>query len=149
MTQTLAALSSTPSLAGNFQGTAPATTANDVAGTVSPSSAYNLIGTGGSGGLVNGPNSNQVGVSYLGLANLANNGGSTQTVELIGNSPAIARGSLSFVPAGTTDQRRFAPRRQRHGRHRSLRSPTGDYYCQFPGRHLRGRHLDDIRAMRS
>ena len=40
-------------------------------GVVSSSSAYNLIGTGGSGGLVNGVNGNQVGVADPGLGPLA------------------------------------------------------------------------------
>ena len=37
----------------------------------SSSSAYNLIGTGGSGGLTNGANGNQVGVANPGLGPLA------------------------------------------------------------------------------
>ena len=53
------------------------------AGTISASSAYNLIGTGGSGGLTNGTNGNQVGVADPGLAaGLADNGGSTETIAL-------------------------------------------------------------------
>ena len=47
----------------NTSGTAP----DDITGTVSSASAYNLIGTGGSGGLVNGVNGNQVGVVSPGL----------------------------------------------------------------------------------
>ena len=75
-------------------------------GQVSSASANNLIGTGGSGGLSNGINGNQVGVANTGLARLANNGGSTQTIGLLPGSPAIDAGSNAFVPTGVnTDQR--------------------------------------------
>ena len=80
---------------------------------VSSSSSYNLIGTGGSGGLVNGVNGNQVGVVYPGLEPLANYGGPTQTFELIRGSPAMDKGSnaLAVDPTTglplTTDQRGF------------------------------------------
>src|SRR5439155_6462340 len=46
-------------VAGNYQG-ASGTTPNDIAGTLDPASAFNLVGTGGSGGLSNGVNGNQV-----------------------------------------------------------------------------------------
>ena len=49
---------------------------------------YNLIGTGGSGGIVGGTSGNQVGVANPGLASLANNGGLTQTMALLTGSPA-------------------------------------------------------------
>jgi hypothetical protein len=83
----------------------------DIAGTVSSSSAYNLIGTGGSGGLVNGTNGNQVGVADPGLGPLAYYGGPTQTIALLPSSPAIDKGSnaLAVDPSTgqplTTDQR--------------------------------------------
>jgi predicted outer membrane repeat protein len=92
-------------VAGNFQGPTSSTTANDIYGSVDSSSSFNLIGTGGSGGLVNGVNNNQVGVSNLGLGALASNGGPTATVSLLFGSPAIDRGSNAFVSAGETDQR--------------------------------------------
>jgi hypothetical protein len=95
-------------VAGNFFGASPSTTANDVAGTVDSSSAYNLIGTGGSGGMSNGVNHNQVGVSNPGLGTLASNGGTTQTVELLPGSSAIGQGSNAYVTAGETDQRGLA-----------------------------------------
>ena len=68
----LAVGSSTPLLdntliALNTSGVGSAATPDDIAGTVSSASAYNLIGTGGSGGLVNGINGNQVGVADPGL----------------------------------------------------------------------------------
>jgi hypothetical protein len=95
-------------VAGNFQGASPSTTANDIAGSVAAASAFNLIGTGGSGGLTNGVNSNQVGVSNVGLGTLASNGGPTQTVALLSGSPAIDRGSNTYVKTGETDERGFA-----------------------------------------
>jgi hypothetical protein len=98
-------------IAGNFQG--GGTTPNDITGynfidtnhRADPSSAYNLIGSGGSGGLVNGVNGNQVGVSKLGLGPLASNGGPTLTMQPLPGSPAVGRGSSAFVAAGETDQR--------------------------------------------
>jgi predicted outer membrane repeat protein len=95
-------------VAGNFQGAAPSTTANDIYGSLDTTSSYNLIGAGGSGGLVNGLNGNQVGVLNLGLGALAYNGGPTQTVALLAGSPAIDQGSNTFVIAGETDQRGLA-----------------------------------------
>jgi CSLREA domain-containing protein len=92
-------------VAGNFRGAAPGTTANDIGGTVDAGSAFNLIGTGGGGGLANGSGGNQVGVSNPGLGGLASNGGPTQTVALLPGSPAIDRGSNAYVTAGETDQR--------------------------------------------
>jgi hypothetical protein len=81
---------------------------DDIAGgPVSSASAYNLIGIGGSGGLTNGINSNLVDVFNPGLAPvLAGNGGPTQTIALLPNSPAIDGGGTSVIPSGvTTDQR--------------------------------------------
>ncbi len=76
-------------------------------GTVSSSSAYNLIGTGGSGGLVNGVNGNQVGVANPGLDpnGLQNNGGPTQTIALVAGSPAINAGSNALAIDPTTGKR--------------------------------------------
>ncbi len=68
------------------------------------SGSNNLIGTGGSGGLVNGVNGNQVGVANPLLAPLGNYGGPTQTVALLPGSPAIDAGNTSLA-IGTTDQR--------------------------------------------
>ncbi len=70
--------------------------------------SFNLIGIGGSGGLTNGVNHNQVGVTNPGLASgLANNGGPTQTIALLAGSPASQAGSASIsgVTVPTTDQR--------------------------------------------
>ena len=71
-------------------------------------SSNNLIGAGGSGGLVNGTRGNIVGAPDLKLGPLANDGGPTQTIALQSGSPALGKGSN---PEGLlTDQRGFAPR---------------------------------------
>jgi CSLREA domain-containing protein len=82
---------------------------------VDASSAFNLIGTGGSGGMVNGTNGNQVGVATPGLGPLADNGGPTQTHALLSTSPALDAGDNCVTQAThcgdssiaqlTTDQR--------------------------------------------
>jgi len=96
-------------IASNTAGTGKGATPSDIAGTVSSSSSYNLIGSGGSGGLSNGPpGNNQVGVANPGLApGLGNNGGPTQTIALLLGSPALDAGSaqISGVNVPTIDQR--------------------------------------------
>ena len=90
-------------VAENTYGTGAGAVADDIAGTVTGS--YNLIGTGGSGGLTNGVGHNQVGVANPGLGSLASNGGPTETISLMGG-PAIGAGSN---PENLlTDQRGFA-----------------------------------------
>jgi predicted outer membrane repeat protein len=83
-------------VAGNFNGPSPSTTADDVAGSFT--GIDNLIGTGGSGGLTNGVNGNQVGVSLasVGLAPPGDYGGPTQTFALLPGSLAIGRGQSEF-----------------------------------------------------
>jgi len=99
-------------VAQNTQGTGTGAPASDIT-VKSPGAlvgSYNLIGTGGSGGLVNGVNHNQVGVANPFLGTLASNGGPTQTIALLPGSPAIGAGS-STIPAVTvpnTDQRGVA-----------------------------------------
>ena len=67
----------------------------------SVSGSYNLIGTGGSGGLINGVNNNQVGVANPLLGTLGNYGGPTQTIPLLPGSPAIGKGgSVTALSAG-------------------------------------------------
>jgi CSLREA domain-containing protein len=80
---------------------------SDIAGDVDPSSSFNLIGTGGSGGLSNGVNGNQVGVADARLGVLASNGGPTQTCALLPGSPAIDAGSNANAAGFATDQRGF------------------------------------------
>ena len=72
---------------------------NDIAGTVA--GTHNLIGTGGSGGLVDGVDGNLVGVSDPGLGTLGDYGGPTETIPLLPGSPAIDAGT----PAGGLSRR--------------------------------------------
>jgi hypothetical protein len=83
-------------VAGNFSSTA-GSPANDIDGTVNSSSSFNLIGAGGSGGLTNGVNNNQVGVADPRLGSLVDNGGPTQTHALLGGSPALDAGNNVVV----------------------------------------------------
>jgi hypothetical protein len=93
------------------QNTTTGGAASDIsnAGIFNPS-FNNLIGTGGSGGLVNGTNGNQVGVANPMLGKLANNGGLTQTIMLLPGSPALGAGSVAKVPAFLTTDQRGLPR---------------------------------------
>jgi parallel beta-helix repeat protein len=70
---------------------------------VNASSSYNLIGPGGSGGLIDGINHNQVGVANPGLGSLGDHGGPTQTIDLLGGSPALNAGDPAQL--GLADQR--------------------------------------------
>ena len=90
----------------NTEGTGSGATPDDIDGTVSSTSGYNLIGIGGSGGLVNGVNGNQVGVADPGLDpnGLQANGGPTQTIALLPGSPAIDAGSNALAVDPTTGQ---------------------------------------------
>jgi len=91
----------------NTDGTGMGAAADDIAG-AGVSGSYNLIGTGGSGGLTNGTDGNQVGVADPGLDpnGLQDNGGPTQTIALLAGSPAVDEGSNGLIPSGvTTDQR--------------------------------------------
>jgi hypothetical protein len=85
--------------------TAAVSGTGDIGGTVTGS--YNLIGTGGSGGLTNNVDGNVVGVANPLLAPLGNYGGSTQTIAPLPGSPAIGNGTA--VSTIATDQR-GAPR---------------------------------------
>jgi CSLREA domain-containing protein len=89
--------------------------ADDISGQVDSSSSFNLIGTGGSGGLTNGVNNNMVGVADPRLGPLADNGGPTRTMALLPGSPAMDAGDSCVTDAAhcgdasftqlTTDQR--------------------------------------------
>ena len=74
---------------------------------VSTASANNLLATGGNSGVTNGgSNDNQVGVADPGLdTGLANNGGPTQTIALLSNSPAVDAGNSLLDGGQMTDQR--------------------------------------------
>ena len=76
------------------------TTASDIVGTVT--GTYNLIGTGGAGGLTTG-NHNQISVASPGLGTLGDYGGPTKTIPLLSGSPAIHAGTSTNAPS--TDQR--------------------------------------------
>ena len=90
----------------NTLGTGSGATPNDVriyqSGSLSSASAYNLIGTGGAGGLTTA-NHNQVGVANPGLGTLGDYGGPTQTIPLLPGSPAIRAATSTGAPS--TDQR--------------------------------------------
>jgi uncharacterized repeat protein (TIGR01451 family) len=90
-------------VAGNFNGAA-GTTADDVQGTLSQNSSFNLFGTGGSGGLTSGNSSNNLfNVANPGLSPLGNHGGPTPTVALLPGSPALDAGKNP--DAANADQR--------------------------------------------
>ncbi|MGL4463171.1 MAG: choice-of-anchor Q domain-containing protein, partial [Planctomycetia bacterium] len=89
---------------------------NDVGGAVQAGSSFNLIGDGGSGGLVDGVGGNIVGVTNALLAPLAAYGGSTQTHALLPGSRALNAGSgtdpdqRGVAPVGTRDIGAFESR---------------------------------------
>ncbi len=95
-------------VAANKQG---ASTPDDIfspgGGNVSASSAGNLVGAGGSGGLTDGTNGNQVGVALanLHLGSLADNGGPLATIALLAGSPAIDAGNNAIAGVPSTDER--------------------------------------------
>ena len=90
-------------VAGNFEGNASVRGApDDISGTLGsfsnlPQSGFNLIGAGGSDGLVNGANGNIVGVADPKLAPLGDYGGPTQTMPPLPGSPAIDHGSNALA----------------------------------------------------
>ena len=104
-TSTVAVTLNDTIVANNIVFGAASDISNTSGGSVVATSAHNLIGSGGSGGLTNGSNNNIVlaaGVSPD-LGTLGSYGGPTQTVPLLAGGPAIGAGiALSGV---TTDQR--------------------------------------------
>ena len=93
-------------MSANTNGTGPDAPADDIAGNVSPLSVFNLIGSGGSGGLMDGVNNNLVGEDPV-LGTLADNGGPTETIALLAGSPAIDAGgnTITGVNVPTSDER--------------------------------------------
>ena len=85
------------------------TTESNIAGSfTTPSSSWsNLIGPSGAGGLANGTQGNQVGVSAVGLLPLGDYGGPTETIALVAASPAVDAGNTGLAQASglTVDQR--------------------------------------------
>ena len=90
-------------VAGNLNNDGATNSADDISGTVDASSSFNLIGTGGAGGLTDGVNNNHVGVASPGLGALADNGGPTQTHALLSGSTAIEAGSNANLPTDAFD----------------------------------------------
>ena len=90
-------------VAGN---SGPGGVADDIYGNLpfTLTGSYNLIGTGGAGGL--SPSDNLLNVADPGLAPLGNFGGPTETMALLPGSPAIGAGTP--ISGITTDQRGFA-----------------------------------------
>jgi hypothetical protein len=89
-------------------GSNPGQISGDVFGAISPSSSNNIIGAAGSvTGVSNGVNHNRIGTTSAPidprLGALANNGGPTETMVPLPNSPAIETGVV--VPGVSTDQR--------------------------------------------
>ena len=76
----------------NYSDLAP----NDIQGSLTTGSSYNLIGVGSN--LIDGQNGNQVGVADALLGPLTKNGGPTQTHALLPGSPAIDAGDPNAVP---------------------------------------------------
>jgi len=98
-------------VAGNFRGPESSQMPGQIdmeglsAFEIGPSSSYNLIGAGGTGGLQSGVNGNIVGVDWRTVldAELKDNGGPTLTHALLPGSPAIDAGHNTGAP--DTDQR--------------------------------------------
>jgi predicted outer membrane repeat protein len=82
-------------VAGNYD--ADDTGASDIAGTVASTSSYNLIGTGGSGGLLDGVNHNHVGVADPGLTTPDFDVSQTPVFGFTTSSPALGAGDPTLL----------------------------------------------------
>jgi predicted outer membrane repeat protein len=82
-------------VAGNY--TADGSAASDIAGTVDRGSTYDLVGTGGSGGLLDGVGHNLVGVTDPGLTTPDFSGPQTPTFGLTDDSPAVGAGDPTLL----------------------------------------------------
>jgi predicted outer membrane repeat protein len=82
-------------VAGNLNDTS--TAASDIAGTLDASSSYNLIGSGGSGGLSNGVNHNHVGVADPGLTPPDFSSTLSPVFGFTSNSPALGAGDPTLL----------------------------------------------------
>ncbi|MDG3008412.1 choice-of-anchor Q domain-containing protein [Paludisphaera mucosa] len=87
-------------VAGN---TGPDGAPSDIKGNAPVSGVNNLIGVGGSGGLIDGIDGNLVDVAMALLAPLGDYGGPTQTMPLLPGGPGLDAGTSTGAP--TTDQR--------------------------------------------
>jgi hypothetical protein len=82
-------------VAGNYS--AYARFASDIVGRVDAASRYNLIGTGGSGGLSDGENHNHVGVADPGLTTPEFSGPETPAFGFTEDSPALGAGDPDLL----------------------------------------------------
>jgi predicted outer membrane repeat protein len=82
-------------VAGNLNDTS--TAASDIAGRLDASSSYNLIGTGGSGGLSDGSNHNHVGVADPGLTPPDFDTTLSPVFGFTSTSPALATGDPTLL----------------------------------------------------
>jgi hypothetical protein len=71
--------------------------ASDIAGTVAPSSLYNLLGIGGSGGLIAGSQHNLVGVADPGLITPDFSSSQTPVFGFTSDSPALGAGDPTLL----------------------------------------------------
>ncbi len=92
-------------IAGNTSGSPASPSDLADSSDVSVTASFNLIGTGGSGGLANDSDGNIVlpGLAGLQLGSLTNNGGPTETMASLPGSLAINNGTA--ISGLTTDQR--------------------------------------------
>jgi hypothetical protein len=101
-------------VADNYKGSGT-TLENDIdlaavsSGTAVVTGTNNLVGTGGSAGLINGVDGNQVGVENPLLGPLADMGGPTQTHRLLAGSPALNTGNIAQVPGDSSSDQRGSP----------------------------------------
>ena len=113
--------------AQNTAGSGSNSALNDIAGTVSQNSAYNVIDDNGPAGLLTS-NGNQTDANAMLAPGLANNGGPTQTIAITGNGPASTGGSpvITGYTVPTTDQRGACVSRKFRARaaQRSTRAPS-------------------------
>jgi hypothetical protein len=91
-------------VAGNYS--ADGSVASDIAGTVDSASSYNLIGPGGSGGLLDGNGHNLVGVADPGLTDPDFSSPQTPVFGFSPDSPALGAGDPSLLsdPVLSLDQ---------------------------------------------
>ncbi len=88
----------------NTDGSGAGATADDIAGgTLAAASAYNLVGVDETGSLVNRTDGNLVGVLTPDLGSLTSNGGPTETIPLLDDSPAISAGSTALAVDSSGD----------------------------------------------
>ena len=125
------ARSRAPSPARSSPATPPPTAPTISRNHASVTGSYNLIGTGGSGGMTGGTDGQHRRRGRSLLAPLADYGGPTETLALLPGSPAIGAGTT--VNGVTTDQRGFSRRPSRP----TSRLPGPAASCSRPSRAAR------------